>query len=335
MPYAAGSAIETTVPVDPPSTPRGYAGGPIGDGDLLFYYSSVRSVGMYDRILLPTDGSEEATAVADVAFDIAAAHDAAVHVLNVADTTRDSVTNIRGQVVDALVEEGERIVDDVEERGRDRGVTVWTEVLQGDPSPTIVDYASESDIDLVVMPTQGRRGLERVLLGSVTERVISSAPVPVLVCNPGSEFAFAYPPERVLVPTDGSDAADRALSAGIDAAAATGATLHLLTVAETASLGPDVRSTSTTERLSEAAEETLDDARTRAEAAGVESLVTAVQQGQPYREIRSYIEDEDIDQVVLGTGEESDFGHFLWGGVTAKLVRSSPVPILIARNRDR
>ena len=290
---------------------------------------------MYDRILLPTDGSEEATAVADVALEIAAAHDAAVHVLNVADTTRDSVTNVRGQIVDALVEEGDRIVDVVEERGRDWGVTVQTAVLQGDPSPTIVDYAAEYDIDLVVMPTRGRRGLERVLLGSVTERVISSAPVPVLVCNPGSEFAFTYPSERVLVPTDGSDAANRALSAGIDVADATGATLHLLTVAETASLGPDVRSASTTERLTETAEETIEDARTRAADAGIDSLETAVRQGQPYQEIRSFIDDEDIDLVVLGTGEASDFGRFLWGGVTSKLVRSSPIPVLMARNRAR
>ncbi|WP_424019201.1 universal stress protein [Halorientalis pallida] len=290
---------------------------------------------MYDRILLPTDGSEEATAVADVALEIAAAHDAAVHVLNVADTTRDSVTNVRGQIVDALVEEGERIVDDVGEQARNWGVTVQTAVLQGDPSPTIVDYAAEYDIDLVVMPTRGRRGLERVLLGSVTERVIASAPVPVLVCNPGSEFAFTYPSERVLVPTDGSDAANRALSAGIDVADATGATLHLLTVAETASLGPDVRSASTTERLTETAEETIEDARTRAADAGVDSLETAVRQGQPYQEIRSFIDDEDIDLVVLGTGEASDFGRFLWGGVTSKLVRSSPIPVLMARKRAR
>jgi nucleotide-binding universal stress UspA family protein len=287
---------------------------------------------MYDRILLPTDGSEEATAVADVATEIAAVHDATVSVLNVADTTRDSVTNVRGQVVDALVQEGERIVDAVEERARNRGVSVETDVLQGDPSPTIVEYAREYDIDLVVMPTRGRRGLERVLLGSVTERVISSAPVPVLVCNPDSEFSFTYPSERVLVPVDGSDAADRGLSAGIDVAAATGATVHLLTVVETASLGPDVRSASTTDRLTESAEETLADARARAEDAGIDSVVTAVEQGQPYREIRSYIDDEDIDQVVLGTGDESDFGRFLWGGVTAKLVRSSPVPVLMARH---
>jgi len=287
---------------------------------------------MYDRILLPTDGSEEATAVVDVALEIAAAHDASVHVLNVADTTRDSVTNVRGQVVDALVEEGERIVDAVEERARDWGIPVQTTVLQGDPSPTIVDYASQYDIDLVVMPTRGRRGLERVLLGSVTERVVSSAPVPVLVCNPGSEFAFTYPSERVLVPIDGSDAADRALSAGIDVAAATGATLHLLTVVETAGLGPDVRSASTTERLTEAAEDTLDDARARVEDAGVTSLETVVEQGQPYREIRSYVDDADVDLVVLGTGDESDFGQFLWAGVTAKLVRSSPVPVLMARH---
>ncbi|WP_335999056.1 universal stress protein [Halorientalis halophila] len=284
---------------------------------------------MYDRILLPTDGSDAAIAAEDATFEIAAAHDATVDVLNVADTARDSVTNVQGEVVDALVSEGERIVEAVEERADERGVTVRTAVLQGDPSATIADYASEYDVDLVVMPTKGRSGLERVLLGSVTERVISSTPVPVLVLNPDADREFAYPFERVLVPTDGTTAGDRGVSAGSAVATGTGATLHLLTVVEGASLGPDVRSAGTSERLTAAAEEVLEQAREQAVAAGVETVETATEHGQPYREIRSFVEEPGVDLVVLGVDDDSEFGRFLWGGVTSKLVRTSPVPVLL------
>lgn len=58
------------------------------------------------------------------------------------------------------------------------------EVVLGDPPEVILDYISTNQIDLVVMGTHGRKGLDRVLFGSVAERVIKSSPVPVLVINP-------------------------------------------------------------------------------------------------------------------------------------------------------
>jgi Universal stress protein family. len=66
---------------------------------------------MFDRILFPTDGSEGADAVFDRVLGVAEAHDATVHVLNVADTTHDSVTRIEGEVVDVLEREGAEIVE--------------------------------------------------------------------------------------------------------------------------------------------------------------------------------------------------------------------------------
>ncbi len=58
------------------------------------------------------------------------------------------------------------------------------EVVLGDPPEVILSYITENQIDLVVMGTHGRKGLDRVLFGSVAERVIKSSPVPVLVINP-------------------------------------------------------------------------------------------------------------------------------------------------------
>lgn len=138
---------------------------------------------MYDDILFPTDGSEPSMAAFEHAVDLAETYGARLHVLYVADTNRDSVTTIGGEVVDALETEGEGVVADVEERARQRGVEVVSEVLQGDPSATILDYADDRDVDCIVMATRGRSGLTDLLLGSVTDRVVRQSSMPVLTVS--------------------------------------------------------------------------------------------------------------------------------------------------------
>lgn len=142
---------------------------------------------MYERILFPTDGSENAAAAFEYALDLAETYDATLCVLFVADTNRDSLTVIGTDVVDALEREGQSVVDDLVDRATDRGVTVVSDVVQGDPYLTIVDYVDAAAVDVVVMATHGRTGLDRVLLGSVTERVLRSVAVPVLTVNPRTE----------------------------------------------------------------------------------------------------------------------------------------------------
>ena len=223
---------------------------------------------MFDRILFPTDGSEGAEAALDLAAALASDHDATLAVLNVADTTRDSVIQVQGEVVDSLEAEGERIVAAAAERLRDRGVDVETEVLQGEPYRTIVDYANSRAVDVVVMPTRGRTGLERLLLGSTTERVLRQSDVPVLTVRP-DDATVRYPFEDVLVPTDGSDCAREALEVACGLAAAGGADLHLLSVVDVASLGADVRSEFQVEALERNAASVLETASTEAGDRGV------------------------------------------------------------------
>jgi nucleotide-binding universal stress UspA family protein len=67
---------------------------------------------------------------------------------------------------------------------REQGVNVATEVVIGDPAETIVDYAAEKDVDLIVMCSHGRGGLTRWVFGSVTEKVLRGTTLPLLVIRP-------------------------------------------------------------------------------------------------------------------------------------------------------
>ena len=141
---------------------------------------------MYNSILVPTDGSAGMTRVIDHASALADAHDAAVHFLYVVNTA--SFANLPMEtswesVTTMLRDEGEDALRAAEDRaGADRVVTAMRE---GPPSREIVDYAAEEGCDLVVMGTHGRGGLNRLLLGSVAERVVRTLEVPVLTVRVG------------------------------------------------------------------------------------------------------------------------------------------------------
>jgi len=136
---------------------------------------------MYDNILLPTDGSESMDPVIDHAVELATVHDATLHALYVANTASLSDLPMESSwenVSAALRKQGEDAMKTIEEIAGD--LEVETTILEGSPSREIVDYADENDIDVVVMGTHGRSGVDRLLLGSVAERVLRSSPVPVL-----------------------------------------------------------------------------------------------------------------------------------------------------------
>lgn len=284
---------------------------------------------MYDQILFPTDGSQGAAVAFDHLLDIADDHDSTVHILNVADPAR--ALQSQGDVIDALEREGEQIVRTSADRAQQRGVETTTEVRKGEPYRTIIDYAASHDIDLTVMPTHGRQGLERFLLGSTTERVLRRSDVPVLTIQPNDDTS-SYPYRSVLAPTDGSDCARTALETGVDVATATGAALHLLTVIDIASVGVDVRSAIRMEEFEEAAADILEDAAEFAETAGVAPVDETVGYGPSiHKEILSYIEDQDIDLVVVGTHGRTGFDRYVLGSVTEYLVRTAPIPVLTVR----
>ncbi|MXV60935.1 universal stress protein [Natronorubrum sp. JWXQ-INN-674] len=140
---------------------------------------------MYDTVLVPTDGSDHTAVVAEHAADIAATRSATVHVLSVVDDRAflvlddDRVEAIRGD----LRENAHEAVDGVATELIDHGLDVETAIDAGHPAECISEYADDHDIDLIVMGTSGDQ-YESNVVGSVSQRVVRQASVPVLTVGP-------------------------------------------------------------------------------------------------------------------------------------------------------
>ncbi|RZJ84743.1 MAG: universal stress protein [Massilia sp.] len=148
---------------------------------------------MYRRILVPTDGSPISEAAVAAAIDFAQARGSAIVALCVAipEPTFQSLEGAMafdpGLQADVLLERARKHVDAVGARAGQAGVACTPVACNAlDAAQTIVDTACQQHCDLIIMGSHGRRGLSRLLAGSVTQAVLAHAPVPVMVLRPAA-----------------------------------------------------------------------------------------------------------------------------------------------------
>ena len=135
---------------------------------------------MYERILLPTDGTPSTERAIEQALELADMCGASIHVLSVVDKTIVPTDVRAGILYDELESECAEAVAEVEAAANEAGIDVETTIEHGTPYKIILDYVDEHDIDCIVMGTHGRKGLDRYLLGSVTAKVVRLSKIPVL-----------------------------------------------------------------------------------------------------------------------------------------------------------
>lgn len=155
---------------------------------------------MYKRILVPLDGSELAEKALPQAEGLAEAFGATIHLVHVvsrlpmleatraggfetAQTVELSMDVARRQV-EAQQARGRTYLEQVADGLRGKGIKVETALREGAADEQIIAYTKERGVDLIVMSTHGYGGLRRFFVGSVTDRVVRSGEVPVLVVNP-------------------------------------------------------------------------------------------------------------------------------------------------------
>ena len=176
--YLTGSVAERVLRLSPVPvlTVRAIDASAVGDG--------------YGDVLVPTDGSERASAAVAHAIAVADAFDSTVHavsVVNVGDIATGAETGVPPEFLEELeaaaTSATEAIANEVDAAGLESVTAVWT----GRPKHDLLEYVADHDVDLVVMGTHGRTGLDRMLLGSTAEALVRRAEVPVMTVSESGE----------------------------------------------------------------------------------------------------------------------------------------------------
>ncbi|KAA9395862.1 universal stress protein [Haloarcula sp. CBA1130] len=285
-----------------------------------------------NSILVPTDGSDGARIGALRGIDLAATVGADLHVLSVIDS-RDIEPDLdsRAQTERERLfeEEAQQAVDSIAGLGRSHlSGPITTAVESGIPFQTINDYVETHDIDLIFMGTQGRTGFERAVLGSVAEKTLRTADVPIVTVTPDGDIVEIGDQryENILVPTDGSQGAELAIEWGVTIAELYDATVHTVYSVDTGRFDSVEGTAEIHDSLEQTGQEALGRVRERARAADV-SVAGSLASGPAARTILSYIEEHDIDLVVMGTHGRSGLRRYLIGSVTETVVRNAAVPV--------
>ena len=295
------------------------------------------------RILCPVDLSEASRAALDHAAALARWYEArltALHVVPLVPTTLSFPPAISAATLEPIspevfLEELRRFTASVAET-----VPTDTVVLSGDPARTVLDQAHAVQADLLVLGTHGRSGFERLVLGSVAEKVLRRATCPVLTVPPAAADAAQTPVppyQRILCPVDFSAASDRALRYAFSLAEEAKARLTLLHVLEWFA-DQEIREHRHFD-VPEYRRFLEQDARRRLLEAIPDEVrrwcdpVEKVGCGKAYREILRVAADEKSDAIVMGVHGRGAIDVALFGSTTNQVVRQALCPVLTVRGR--
>lgn len=294
---------------------------------------------MYDTILVPTDGSDHAQRAAEHALSLAESFDATVHVLNVTDVRARAgpfdVGGVDDEYVARLEDAGAAAIDAVEALAGD-SQRIRAAVSQGDPEEEILEYADEYAVELLVMGTHGRTGVDRYVAGSVTEGVVRQAEVPVLTVRATERSNLADGYDEILIPSDGSEYAESAVDHGLAIARQYDARVHAVSVVDLGAISTNAEYSApmnVIERFRSRAETITEEIETRAQDAGLET-VTSVREGFPAADLLDYADETDVDLIGMGTAGRTGLSRFLLGSTTERLIRHADVPVLAVNARD-
>jgi nucleotide-binding universal stress UspA family protein len=296
---------------------------------------------MYEKIVVPLDGSELAERALDYVTGLAIASRAQVTLLQACAPDQPEAERIHRVYLQHLEEVfRSRLEDAGSEEAR-----VGSTVLFGHPAEEILAYAEKNRVGLIAMTTHGRSGVRRWALGSVAARVARHSPVPVWLVRtdvPEEVIRSEWPERRILVPLDGSERAEQVLPYVADHARTGGAEVVLLRVLEPLSTLA-VYAPSMFANWEELAEQMMADQQKECDRyfgdlesrLGDEGIRVRSQTlfGNVWNEIISYIEKEGFDLVALTSHGRSGIARWAVGSVAETLLRKCPVPLLLVRAR--
>ena len=267
-----------------------------------------------EKLLVCIDGSEESRAAMAEALRLAQTGGSQVHLLQVVQI----IPEFEAAAPDLMARVAEEVREQLEAakaEAQASGVAIETRLLRSvSVFSAIIQEAEEIQPDMIVMGRYGRTGLARLLMGSVTARVIGHSPFNVLVIPKGAMMAF----DRVIIASDGSACSQTAFAAA----------LALARQRESKLIGVSV---ATEEGEINQAEKIVQQMLAAANQAGV-PFQGMVPQGQPADDgiIQTAIKNE-VDLIVVGSHGRTGLKRLLMGSVTERVIGQSPCPVLVVK----
>lgn len=304
---------------------------------------------MYQRILVPLDGSDASERAIPLARILAVRHGAELHLVHVLSDSPDYAHRMPQDDLDwqsRAREQALAYLEGVAEELRGGGAPeVSGSVLGGTVADALEEYRDEHDLDLVVMTTHGEGGFRRWWLGSVADRLLRRTPVPLLLLRPWDETGDLLRGrerfEHLVVPLDGSTDAEAALDHAVPFAEAFRARVSLVRAVPPGFDFGRFRGEPVVSVASGLVEEARDEARTYLEEVAEEVrdrlgddapvVDVAVLEGAPAEAILDFRRESGADLLAVATHGRGGFARVVLGSVADKVVRGSVVPVLVAR----
>ena len=299
------------------------------------------------KILFPTDYSECAEHAFRHAAHLAGWHRAELHIVNVVEQDETAggdlpeglhinEEDLADQLHRALEVEGpprpEAPSSGSVRRPEDLSI-VQEQLVDPSAAEGILRYAGREGGDLVVMGTHGRRGADRMLLGSVAEEVVRRSECPTLTVGARTDLRPPQQVERILVPVDFSKYARLSIAYAVELAMTYGARLDLLHIVEDVEL-PGAYGM-------EASPFAVEDIVGRAEKAleemirqeiGFEHVLAEVRIGYPAVDIVETAREHEADLIVMATHGRRGIRRLIMGSVAERVVRMAPCPVFSVKS---
>ena len=265
------------------------------------------------KILVATERSAFSEGAVRESISLAKKCSSTLYVMSVVETNPEYET-IGAEFLQKEEEEAVQYLKSIKAKASGEMLTCEVFLRRGDnPSRLIVEEANQKKTDMIVIGRRGRRGLEKALLGSAAAKVIGHAPCKVLVVPKAARMEC----KNILVATDGSEHADKAVGEAIEIAKHCGSRLIAVSVIHG-------------EEVQEKAEANVGGVVSAAQKGGV-AVEAMTPIGKPYEVIAETAAGRGVDLIVMGTYGKTGLKKLLMGSTTEKVIGMAGCAVLVAK----
>ena len=266
-----------------------------------------------ETLMVATDGSEHGESAVREAINLAKICSSNLIALFVVKTNLE-FDSVLPRFAEKEEQAAVKHLESVKAQATKEGVNCMTTVSLGEePYEDIIRHASSNNVDLIIMGTHGKTEMKRLMMGSVTARVIGHAHCNILVVPLDAKVEF----RNVLIATDGSTYSEAAASVALGIAKRCGNSLIVISVASS-----DAEMASAKDNVNKVSE--------AAEKEGVKTMAV-VAKGKPYEAIVETSKQKKADVIVIGSHGRTGLARLLMGSVTERVIGHAEVAVLVVK----